>query len=53
MTRLANCGCCLIRGNAEGAEREIKRALAILPDYPAAKHDLAIVEQIKRQRVGD
>lgn len=43
----------LIRGDAEGAEREIKRALAILPDHPAAKHDLAIVERIKRQRAGD
>jgi hypothetical protein len=40
----------MIRGDVPRAEAEIKKALEILPDYPAARHDLKIVEEIKRRR---
>ena len=38
----------ILRGNFDDAETYIRRALKILPDYPAAKHDLKIIEDRRR-----
>ena len=42
----------ILRGDLHHAETYIRRALEILPDYPAAKHDLGIVEEQRRLRRG-
>jgi tetratricopeptide (TPR) repeat protein len=34
----------ILRGDLDGAEEYIHKALRILPDYPAARHDLRIIE---------
>lgn len=43
----------ILRGNIDDAETYIRRALKILPDYPAAKHDLGIIEKQRRLRTID
>ena len=39
-----------IRGDLDSAEKEIRIALKILPNYEAAQHDLKLVERLKRAR---
>ncbi len=43
----------ILRGDFDDAETYIRRALKILPDYPAAKHDLGIIEEQRRLRTMD
>lgn len=41
-----------LRGDLDRAERYIRRALAICPDYPAAIHDLGVIEAAWACRIG-
>ncbi len=43
----------ILRGDLDDAETYIRRALKILPDYPAAKHDLGIIDEQRRLRTTD
>jgi hypothetical protein len=40
----------ILRGNLDLAESYVRRALEILPDYEAAKQDLALIERLKARR---
>lgn len=40
----------LLRGDLKAAESYIRQALAVLPNYPAAQDDLAVIEKLKAQQ---
>jgi Flp pilus assembly protein TadD len=39
----------IMRGDLESAEREIRNALRLNPDYAAAKHDLELVQRLRNR----
>lgn len=41
----------ILRGDFDEAENNLRRALQILPDYPAARHDLGIIEGRPRREM--
>ena len=39
----------IMQGNLESAEREIRNALRLNPNYAAAKHDLELVQRLRNR----
>lgn len=43
----------ILRGDLDLAEEYVRKALAIRPDYPAAQHDLELIQRLKQDQASD